>query len=94
MISFNLEKPKALELIQYFKNYYDLTVNSCEELDKNFSEYAKLYENNVSSNESLNEIELQSEIKNTESDNKLNTESSIQFNLNLSETKKEDLIEK
>ncbi len=46
MIAFNLEKSKTSEIIDHFKKYYDLNEASCEELDRNFKEYSKLYETN------------------------------------------------
>lgn len=47
MIAFNFEKQKAWEVLDYFKKYYDLDESSVKELDKNFTEYAKLYESNL-----------------------------------------------
>lgn len=46
MIAFNFEKHRALEVLDYFKKYYDLDESAVKELDKNFTEYAKLYESN------------------------------------------------
>jgi len=46
MIAFNFEKQKTWEVLDYFKKYYDLNEASCQELDKNFNEYSKLYESN------------------------------------------------
>ncbi len=59
MIAFNFEKQKALEVLDYFKKYYDLDENAHKELDKNFAEYSKLYETNPTNNTAAEPFEHQ-----------------------------------
>jgi hypothetical protein len=46
MISLNLEKNKAINVINYFKNYYELNEDTCKILNDNFLEYSKMYDSN------------------------------------------------
>jgi len=63
MIAFNFDKQKVLEVLDYFKKYYDLDEISCQELEKNFNEYSKMYETNLqNSTETIEQQDLDKSI--------------------------------